>query len=178
MAPKSKKPHHKGLSDDDRLLWRIIAQTVRPLRKPDFSEVSVSPVVLPPTPMTPSALIAQTALGPVKNKPKDRSLDRRTRERFIQGKMPIEARIDLHGMTGPVARQQVISFIIAGHRAGCRCVLVITGKGAPEGGGVLQQSLPHWLEDPEIAHMVLAHSPAQPRDGGHGAFYVLIRRQR
>ena len=58
-------------------------------------------------------------------------------------------------------------------------LLVITGKGSPgSGGGVLRRNLPRWLMSGEHAHRVLKIEGAQPRHGGSGAYYVLLRRRR
>jgi DNA-nicking Smr family endonuclease len=38
--------------------------------------------------------------------------------------------------------------------------------------------VPRWLEEPALRPMILAREPAQPRHGGAGALYVLLRRQR
>ena len=54
-------------------------------------------------------------------------------------------------------------------------MLVITGRGVA-GGGVLRSAVPRWLDEPGIRRHVLAITPAQPRDGGGGALYVLLRR--
>jgi DNA-nicking Smr family endonuclease len=53
-------------------------------------------------------------------------------------------------------------------------VLVVTGKGAGEGGGILRRSLPEWLSEPDLAASVVACLPARPEDGGAGAFYVRL----
>ena len=93
--------------------------------------------------------------------------------------MPIDARLDLHGMPGVAARLAVMEFLQTGYRRGWRCVLIITGKGGKrDGDGVLRQSLSHWLAEPSLRPIVLSIEGAQPRHGGGGAFYILIRRQR
>src|SRR5207244_11199318 len=56
-------------------------------------------------------------------------LDRASAERLKRGRYPIEARIDLHGMTQDDAHGMLGDFIASSARAGRRCVLVITGKG-------------------------------------------------
>ena len=101
-------------------------------------------------------------------------VDRRTAERLRRGKMPIEARLDLHGHNLQQAHQAVNAFIAAHYAAGHRCLLVITGKGA----GVLQSHVPDWLKRAPLSGLVLALAEARQTDGGSGAFYVLLRRRR
>jgi DNA-nicking Smr family endonuclease len=56
-------------------------------------------------------------------------------------------------------------------------LLVITGKGSG-GEGVLRGGVPRWLASGEHAARILKVEAAQPRHGGGGAFYVLLRWQR
>jgi DNA-nicking Smr family endonuclease len=64
------------------------------------------------------------------------------------------------------------------YAAGLRCVLVVTGKGGGEGRGVLRQMVPRWLGEASHRQYVLTFCPAQPRHGGDGALYVLLKRRR
>ena len=64
--------------------------------------------------------------------------------------------------------------IVSAAQEGCRCVLVITGKGS----GVLNGHVPNWLKQQPMSPHVLALAEARPKDGGSGAFYVLLRRKR
>src|SRR5581483_4088766 len=102
-------------------------------------------------------------------------IDRARAERLKRGKLAIEARLDLHGMTQDEAHRAISGFIGGSRASGLRCVLVITGRGAV-GGGVLRQAVPRWLDEPGLRRHVLAITPAQPRDGGAGALYILRRR--
>jgi DNA-nicking Smr family endonuclease len=82
-------------------------------------------------------------------------------------------------MTQAQAHRALTIFIAACHDAGRRCVLIITGRGSGSNGpGVLRGSVPRWLEEPELRRRILAAAPAQPRHGGAGATYVLLRRPR
>ena len=54
---------------------------------------------------------------------------------------------------------------------------------APEGGssaeiGILRNAVPRWLNEQPTRVHILAFATAQQRDGGSGALYVLLRRQR
>ena len=106
-----------------------------------------------------------------------RDIDRRTGEKLKRGQFEIDGRIDLHGMTQDKAQTSLGAFILRSYAANKRCLLIITGKGE-KGRGVLKQRLPEWLNDPELSGAVLRIVPATPKDGGSGAFYVLLRRRR
>ncbi|MDA0785949.1 MAG: Smr/MutS family protein [Proteobacteria bacterium] len=105
-------------------------------------------------------------------------MDRRTAERFRRGQLPIEARLDLHGMYQDTAQDALAGFITESAARGRRNVLVITGRGSREGSGVLRERLPQWLNQPPCRAHVLAFTPARPQHGRDGAFYVLLRRKR
>jgi DNA-nicking Smr family endonuclease len=111
-------------------------------------------------------------------------IDRRTAMRFRKGKMQIDARLDLHGHTRETAYIQLLAFIHQSYQLGRRCVLVITGRGLfqkntpPQERGILRGALRSWLNDSAIRPFILAYDQAQIKDGGEGAFYVLLKRKR
>ena len=106
-------------------------------------------------------------------------VDRRTAERLRRGQLAVDARLDLHGHTQEEAHRALIAFIEAAWQRRARCVLVITGKGRRgEGAGVLRAAVPRWLNAEAVRARVLAFAPAQAKDGGAGALYMLLRRQR
>jgi DNA-nicking Smr family endonuclease len=155
----------------DRLLWREATRSVTPLRRPAAAPSSPSPVTVE----------ASQPDVPVRHPPLDRfaGIDRANAERLKRGHHPIEARLDLHGMTQSEAHRAVAAFVHASSDAGLRCVLVITGRGlGPNGPGVLRSAVPRWLEQPGLRRQILAIAPAQPRHGGAGALYLLLRRRR
>lgn len=113
-------------------------------------------------------------------------MDRRQADRLRRGRMQIDRRIDLHGMTRAEAHDALTSFLLSAAETGARCVLVITGKGNRSGSddfgrartGTIRSDLPGWLNLPPVREQILGFSRAQPRDGGDGAFYILLRRRR
>lgn len=91
----------------------------------------------------------------------------------------MHARLDLHGLSQAEAHRALNRFIARAYAEGCRTVLVITGKGLfSQGRGVLRDRLGDWLNMPPLRDKILSYMPAQPKHGGGGAFYVLIKRQR
>ncbi len=113
--------------------------------------------------------------------------DRRTAEKLRRGKIPIDRKLDLHGMTQSQALDELRSVICRAYESRDRLVLIVTGKGrnliadnhwlSPE-PGVLRRKLPEWLRTPPLDKIVLDVSPARQKHGGEGAFYVLLRRKR
>jgi DNA-nicking Smr family endonuclease len=106
-------------------------------------------------------------------------LDRRTAERLRRGQIALDGRLDLHGMTQAAAHDALHDFLLGASERGQRCVLVITGKGrAGEEAGVLRRQVPHWLNMQPLRGRIVAIAEAQPRHGGAGALYVLLKRKR
>lgn len=98
-------------------------------------------------------------------------------KKLRQGKYPIDARLDLHRMTIETAREMVFAFIKDCTKYDLRTVLIMPGKGDrnSEDPALLKSYLIHWL--PQLED-VMAYHTAQPKDGGAGAFYVLLRSER
>ncbi len=195
MADRASKHARKsGLRPDEVRLWHETMADVRPLRGekpwedalPEDDPGPVEEAVVdsgpppeaeapPPPPRKPS----QPKPGRKPLTPGDTSsMDRRTADRFRRGRLPIEARLDLHGLTQAEAHRALDSFVDAGYRAGRRCVLVITGKGTRGESGVLRRAVPQWLNEPSLRGRVLAFTHARPHHGGEGALYLLLRRRR
>lgn len=107
-------------------------------------------------------------------------LDTRLVRKLRQGDFSRQAALDLHGMTGDQAQSEVEQFLVKAVRAGLRCVLIIHGRGRNSPGQVpvLKDRLQQWLTRTKLAKMILAFTTARPHDGGPGALYVLLRRER
>ena len=179
----------RSVSQEEKRLWRFAMRDAEPLPGRAF-EAPEEPAPAPPPEPEPEPV--KTSLKPARNGPPPprpslppltpgsfANIDRRTAERFRRGDLVIDGRIDLHGMTQAQAHTALSSFVLRAWNEGRRCVLVITGKGSYSAhGGVLRQAVPRWLAESPLRPMVLAVQPAQLRDGGDGALYVLIKRRR
>lgn len=95
-----------------------------------------------------------------------------------RGAMPIDGRLDLHGLSAAQARDELDAFLRTMRARGERCVLVIHGKGdhSPGGIGVLRGEISAWLSQGAASDQVAAFATARADDGGAGAVYVLLRR--
>ena len=91
-----------------------------------------------------------------------------------QGRLRIEARVDLHGLNTEEARNLLTQFIHNQKKEQRRHVLIIHGKGGHQGQPpVIKNLINRWL--PQFQEVLAFHS-ALPRDGGTGAVYVLLKR--
>ena len=114
------------------------------------------------------------------------NMDHKSFGKMKRGKLAPEARIDLHGMTLAEAHPELVAFILGSQAIDRRLVLVITGKGKDrdDGGpiptrhGVLRHQVPQWLALAPLSQAILQVTPAHLKHGGHGAYFVYLRRNR
>lgn len=155
---------------EERALWHQAMRGVTRLREGDVPTEELS-IPKPPISSDRPPRIPSPARGGGLGK--EGGIDRRSAQRLKRGQMEIEARLDLHGMTQEEAHRALDRFIARSAAAKLRNLLVITGK-----SGVLRKAVPRWIEEGENRLLVLASTEAQPKDGGAGALYLLLRRQR
>ena len=181
--PRAAKP---ALAEDDAALFDSVMRDVEKIRNKSDSP-SAPPVkntaAPKPSPSRPSRAGAPTAKPtaalPTLAAGTSADVDARTMDRLRRGRLRPEARLDLHGLTQDEAHRALDRFITHAQSSGVRSIIIITGKGrVSKGGGVLRNQVPQWLNAPGIRPSILAFSPAQPKDGGEGALYVLLRRRR
>ncbi|MDE2577680.1 MAG: Smr/MutS family protein [Hyphomicrobiales bacterium] len=176
--------NQRRLTPEEWELWRLVTASVKP-RRP-------RPAAAPePPPAKPTPQVAHSYAEVRPQRPAVKplvDLDRRALRDLERGRAPIEARLDLHGLTVAQAHQRVMDFIAGAHRAGMRLVLIVTGKGAGKGAGknddpffgdfgVLRRQVPLWLADPRLRASIAGFGAAAQRHGGAGALYVRIRRK-
>ncbi len=196
MARKRDRPEGEAapLKDEDRALWQHVTRDAQPLAKRAPPPPSPAPPEAPPAKTDPQAgkqtkparvrprpvpvAKAKIAAPPIEHG-RATGVDRRRTERLRRGQLPVEARLDLHGYTQDQAHEALDDFLGEAQGRSLRCVLVITGKGTTTGaGGVLRAQVPRWLNEPGNRARVLAFDYAQPKHGGLGAIYVLLRRRK
>ena len=181
----------------DDLIWDKVAEGIAPLPPRSKRRTATLPLPAPPKPEKPpkpakvSRALKPTAGKPLPPKPalpdlshtKAPGLDARSFEKLRRGKLAIEAKLDLHGHTLEAAHKTLIDFIGGAWGAEKRALLVITGKGGRRGEdgaprATLRDSVPRWLNEASLRAKILAFAQAQPKHGGAGALYVLLKRRR
>lgn len=186
----------KQMSEADWALWRKVASSAKPLSPERLKEMAkgaetsgppVRPQYRPPARGYRGGLAADVAsLKPMKKSPLSlrkgeaapahQPIDPKLHRKISSGRQPIEAAIDLHGMTQQRAFNALTGFLARSYKSGLRIVLVITGKGEA-GEGVLKRRVPDWLARPELAAITNGYLGAHPAHGGAGALYVRLRRR-
>lgn len=193
------KRDHKRLPADFHL-WTAVSSTVDPLRRKRLFKLSAAPLPLPldeaplatalkPPPKNGKPVKpflapyqAPRLIGPAPTKAVEPSIHKKV----ARGRIEIDGKIDLHGLTQAEARSALHRYIHSRVGRGDRTILVITGKGiktdqdyiaAMSERGVLRTMLPLWLSEPSLAPLVSGWSTAARGHGGEGAWYVRLKRQ-
>lgn len=173
----------KSLSDEDRVLWNMVASSAVPLKGKAIARVVPEPAPAEPEPASKPKPVVSAApvlppVEPGKKQQVARSIDEPMRDKIAKGRVPIGGRVDLHGMTQEEAHWLLLSFLRTAHERELRYVLVITGKGSSSGGdGVLKRSVPGWLATGAFRMLVSGYDEAARNHGGAGALYVRMRKK-
>lgn len=165
------KPKPHGLTFSERQIWNRVTKNIRPLNEDHGEEISVeTPSPAPPIEKTGTLIVKKQVL------PKQQKIQNRESERQVKrGQVQIDAACDLHYFSENVAHVKMKEFVLRKRREGCRCILVITGKGHG-GEGKIRRSFRLWLETKEAYSLISGYSPAHYKHGGEGAFYLFLRR--
>jgi DNA-nicking Smr family endonuclease len=155
----------------DKDPWAKAIEGVKPLSK--------GGKVTTPSPPVKGRPIRQQAIdfeppagGPLHQNPFDPLLY----QKIADGKLKIEFRYDLHGMTEARAFEMLCYVLEGAFVEGKRRGLIITGKGRRDDSPI-RAALPKWLSSPRLARIVSSFDYSAQRHGGDGAFYVLLRKQ-
>jgi DNA-nicking Smr family endonuclease len=107
-------------------------------------------------------------------------IDPRLVTQLRRGEFSSQAHIDLHGMIQPDAKAALTAFVVESTRKGLRSIIVVHGRGlgSPGGRPILKHATVRWLSHGYLSGFVLAFTTARPADGGAGALYVLLKRDR
>ena len=180
----------KATEEDESALWGVVTSETRPLKKRK-APLAKRPAKPKPetkpekkTPAKPARKVVASTKRPAlpQTPPKPRQgLEQKLDRALKHQREKCGAKRDLHNKTLTEAEQEVQSFIQAKGRQGVRLVLIVTGQGKDWAGrpqGAIRRDLPKWLEKPENAAWVIAWQEAYRHDGGAGAFYLHLRKQK
>ena len=184
----------RGLSPDEAALWRRVAATVTPMhpKRAVTAPATKTSEELPPPPAKrvkgrvppprpePEPIVATKR--PLTTGGLDSSWDRK----LGRGPIQPDVTIDLHGLTLAMAHDRLNGGIAQALALGARVILLIAGKHRPVPGndlrgekrGAIRAKLLDWLAASPHAGHIASVRPAQPRHGGDGAVYIVLRKAR
>lgn len=182
----------RSLTGEERQLWNRIRESVTPLpgkaMEAEIEEWIEHPPALPNRgapapgkpvfpPERPVEPFLPAYVPPVSARRQGEPvLDDVTLRKLRKGRLEIDARIDLHGMTEAAAHDALLHFVREERRRDSRIVLVITGKGKG-GEGVLKRAVPLWFSESAFRPLLGGWRRAHPAHGGEGAIYLRLRRE-
>lgn len=179
----------KKLTSADREIWNKITQTAKPLpdseknfsyfMEPEVINEASKPMQTKPNPLhklkDSAAVIYQPPSQP-KPEVLPGQLDYSTTKKISKGKIAIDGRLDLHGLTQNQAYMRLYDYIEHAYYANNRIILVITGKGNL-GRGVLRENVPKWLAEGIFRRFIASYGESHAAHGGGGALYIRIRKR-
>ena len=159
----------------------------RPTRRDRASQPTAAqaqgPRSPPPPPPPPPRPPAQPARPLHAN---GQGLDASWDRKLARGIVSPDVSIDLHGLNLDLAHGRLLASLAQALAIGARVILLVTGKPRPHGDhdlrgerrGAIRAKLLDWLAASPYADRIAAVRPAQPRHGGAGAVYIVLRRPR
>ena len=108
----------------------------------------------------------------------------------IDKKLSFKTRsIDLHGYSLEEANNSIENFIVASYQENINKLIVVTGKGihsqnekdpyVSKNLSILKYSVPNYIQnDKELMSMILNIKDANIEDGGSGAFYIYLKKNK
>lgn len=171
---------------DDAELWKRFVRNITPLHS-DSPPNELSHLIPP----------QETSYSPIEKKPpqvtehKASSLnhekksnhfykapEKHQKKRMLRGTFHYLARLDLHGLSLNDAYYKTAEFIQSHYQSGIRHILLITGKGSRQKDGsigILRPQMIEWFHSSSFAEYISIYHHASPKDGGKGAFYVILK---
>ena len=175
-------------------MWARVKATVRPLKRDQPTPAKrPSPDPLPVTPPKLSAPAKPAGRVPPMRMPVEprpsatvgaNTLDSGWDRRIGRGQLIPDSTVDLHGYTLEAAHRALDDGLGRAIMRGDRVLLLITGK-PPRAGverpyarGAIRAAVNDWLAISPYSRHIAAVRGAHPRHGGHGALYIILRRNR
>lgn len=182
----------RRLSPEEQALWKAVAKTVRPLRRPKAVPIvadeaapkgevpALAPQrvrgrVPPPRRVDPPAP-PRPAPVPV--------LDSSWEKKIRGGRLVPDLSIDLHGLNLATAHLRLERLLAEAVVNEARVLLVVTGKprsnrplpGESGKRGAIRAEIGDWLARSAFASRIASVRSAHLRHGGEGALYIILRR--
>jgi len=161
---KSRKiKRKKNLSDEDLVLWDLFTKNlVKNIKSRKFFNIKKKYSLKKKS--------EQLNFG------EESGLTKKKFRKIKRGNIRFEAKLDLHGFTEIEAKSELELFLNNSISQNKRFVLVITGKGREQKGGVIKNNISKWLNGKNLKPKILGFDYAAPKHGGTGAIYVFLKK--
>ena len=142
-----------------------------------------------------SKILTKTILAETEQKTKENEIKKsyfkiektQLNKKLKRGRVPIDKKIDFHGMSVFEAEQTFIKTIKNCYNNNVRCLLFVTGKGVLNKHetksnkpllyyGKIRNSFFSWVEKSELQKYILSVEQADIQHGADGAFFVYLRK--
>ncbi len=167
----------KNTNDNDKSLFQSFVSGITPLKTHTVAPHSIKP----------KAKVKKKAIIAEISNPHNKAsffeadayfafhLNKKKRKQLKAGNIAYDVILDLHGLTIAQSEQRLSQFINDCRQQNIQCALIIYGQGhhSPH-GSVLKPAVLYWLSRQTC---IDAYCPAQKRDGGQGASYILFQKQ-
>ena len=195
----------RRLSAEERALWARVMATVKPMpgrevvaepkpKKPLPFRGGVGGRGVPqagrqvasphPNPSPEGEGLKKAKTPPAPTPTPGTTLDGSWDKRLSRGMVQPDATVDLHGHTLNSAYAMLDDALGRSIACGDRVILLITGKPPrpdserPHARGAIRAAVGDWLHSSRHADAIAAVRGANPRHGGSGALYIVLRRPR
>ncbi|MBT4879561.1 MAG: hypothetical protein HOI80_04095 [Alphaproteobacteria bacterium] len=172
MEKDSKK--NRSLTDKEKTLWEIVKESIQPLSGKMLDKRKVVPKVSQKKQTVSPEIKSEVVPSKRHERASSFAINTHTLRQLKRGKLSFDAQLDLHGMTQDAAFRMLLDFVERAYQQQKRVLLIITGKGA----GILQKSLPLWLEDSRFSGKIVGVRTSYQQDGGSGAYYVILKKKK
>lgn len=110
----------------------------------------------------------------------ENTLDYNTYKKLKTGNYKIDKTVDFHGLTIDEAFDIFLKNINFAYSNNLRCLLFITGKGnnSKKDSETIKENFQKWIKLDFVFDKILKCIQAVNKDGGSGAFYILLRKNK
>jgi len=175
----------KQLSDDDKALFRDAIGEVKSVANDKAPDTAKKPSARVTSTQQDDRSVMETLLSELSENDLLETgehlsytapgVQRAVLRKLKSGKYAIQAELDLHGLTLPMAKNELGAFLVECQHRRLLCVRIIHGKGrkTAEKTPRMKPAVNQWLQGNK---KILAFCSARSNDGGTGAVYALLKR--
>lgn len=176
----------RRLDPTEAALWAKVMASVKPLHaaRPAPPQAILQKHGAPAPKPVPARMVAAPAAPAARARSPGPTLDASWDRRIARGMISPDSTVDLHGHTLSSAHAMLDRGLGHAIQRGDRVLLLVTGKPPrpeserPHARGAIRAAVEDWIHASRHADRIASIRPAHPRHGGHGALYLVLRRDR